>query len=242
MPNFKILFLVLICTWFSFAQQNTPVVQMDTTTISVQEISEKHLEKYKQDKRFNYKEHLDDNSWFKKLKRWAINSLLKILEFIFGVGKASGILSYILMVIPYLLLLVLIFILIKLFVNVNSKALIFGEQEKAAVVFSNEEQLIKNEDLNELILNAVKQNDFRLAIRYYYLLSLKSLTNKELIDWQQDKTNEDYINEIKRDDVKSQFEKITRIYDYVWYGEFDVDAIKFEHLKLDFITLNQSVN
>jgi hypothetical protein len=92
-----------------------------------------------------------------------------------------------------------------------------------------------------LIKEAINQKNYRLAIRYYYLLSLKHLTESDSIAWQPQKTNEDYISEIETDHIKTDFKNITRIYDYVWYGEFNVDVLKFEALKLPFEDLNKTI-
>ena len=102
-------------------------------------------------------------------------------------------------------------------------------------------EIIKNEDIDALIAEAVNQKNYRLAIRYYYLLALKKLTETNHIEWKPQKTNEDYINELQASGYKPDFVNITKIYDYVWYGEFNVDAIKFESLKLPFQSLNKII-
>ncbi|WAC03227.1 DUF4129 domain-containing protein [Lacinutrix neustonica] len=156
--------------------------------------------------------------------------------------SAGGVLWFILRILPYILLAGLVFLLIRFFLKVNAKHFISGKTKKGTMAFTDEEQIIKNEDITILISEAVKQNNYRLAIRYYYLWSLKTLTEAHIIDWQPQKTNEDYKKEIVSNTMLSQFEKITRIYDYIWYGEFEIDAPKFEHLKLEFITLNNQIN
>jgi len=241
MPLSRFFYIFFIC-FYSFAQQDSIAVQDATQYYKKQDITKDHLKKYIDSKDFNYKEPVKDpDHWWTKFKRWLRNGLMKFFEWLFGGEKAVGILWFIFRVLPYILLGVLVFLLIRFFLKVNSRNLIYGEQNKATIKFTDEEHIIKNEDINSLIAEAVKQNDFRLAIRYYYLLALKNLSENEVIDWQLQKTNEDYIKEIKTNTLQSQFEKITRIYDYVWYGEFAVDAPKFENLKLDFINLNNQV-
>lgn len=55
---------------------------------------------------------------------------------------------------------------------------------------------IETADINSLISNAEKDNNFRLAIRYYYLLILKNLSLKNYIKFEDDKTNSEYLNEV----------------------------------------------
>lgn len=237
----KIIILFLLFSTFAVAQQDSLSVSYDDSKITVQEIQKEHLEKYKNDTDFNYVEVQQEESILNRFVRWLKNIIVKIFEYIFGVGNATGILKFIFNVLPYLLLAFLIFLLIKFFLNVDSKNVISVSQNSATVNFTEEEHILKNKDIRALIDDAIKNQNYRLAIRYYYLLSLKYLTQSNIIAWQQQKTNEDYISEIKTETLKSDFKNITRIYDYVWYGEFTIDKLKFEILKTPFIDLNKTI-
>ncbi|NRD22742.1 DUF4129 domain-containing protein [Winogradskyella litoriviva] len=235
---------VLLCfciAQFSTAQQNEQTVKFDDSKVEKQVISEDDLETYKADDDFNYAEVEAEENILTKIKRWLNNILTKFWESIFGIGTAKGFLYFMFYILPYILLALLVFILIRFFLKVNSKNLITKAKQEGSISFTEEEQIIKNEDIPALIKDAINKKNFRLAIRYYYLLSLKQLTESDSISWQPQKTNEDYINEIKKDHLRVDFKNITRIYDYVWYGEFNVDAIKFEALKLPFENLNKTI-
>ena len=67
-----------------------------------------------------------------------------------------------------------------------------------------------------------------------YLKCLKVLANKKTIEWHFDKTNTDYLNEIKDSKLKVLFKRVSYIYDYVWYGEFPIDADGFNRNTSDF--------
>jgi len=223
------------------AQQNQQSVKFDDTSVKKQSITEDHLKTYKADKEFNYKEAVAEENFIDKAYRWFQNILRKFWEAIFGVGTATGFLYFVFRILPYLLLAFLIFLLVRFFLKVNSNKLIAKARKQGSILFTEEEQIIKNEDIPSLIQEAVNQNNYRLAIRYYYLLSLKHLTESDSISWKPQKTNEDYINEISIDHLKIEFKNITRIYDYVWYGEFNIDATKFETLRLPFEHLNNTI-
>lgn len=240
--RFIIGFLICFCFGqFSAAQQAMQSVKYDDAPIEKQTISEADLETYKADKDFNYTEVEVEENIFKKAYRWAQNALRKFWESIFGVGTATGFLYVVFRILPYLLLAFLVYLLIRFFLKVNSNKLINKAKAQASVAFTEEEQIIKNEDIPTLIQEAIGQNNYRLAIRYYYLWALKHLSENEHIAWQPQKTNEDYILEIGKEQLKSEFKNITRIYDYVWYGEFYIDALKFENLKRPFEHLNNSI-
>ena len=238
---YRWLLLCLCFVQFSIAQQNEQPINFDDSTVEKQLISEEDLETYKADEDFNYKEVIAEENFIDKAQRWLRNFLMKFWESIFGIGTAKGFLYFIFKVLPYILLGILVFLLIRFFLKVNSNNLISKAKQKGTISFTEEEQIIKNEDIPALIKEAIHQKNYRLAIRYYYLQSLKQLTESDSISWQPQKTNEDYIKEIKKDHLRVDFKNVTKIYDYVWYGEFDVGAIKFEALKLPFENLNNTI-
>ena len=240
----KLIRLLLFCFCigqFSIAQKNEQPVKLDDTSLEKQTITEEDLESYKADEDFNYVEVEAEENFIDKALRWLRNILTKFWEAIFGTGTATGFLWFVFRVLPYLLLGFLIFLLIRFFLKVNANNLITKAKEEGSIFFTEEEQIIKNEDIPALIKEAINQKNYRLAIRYYYLLSLKHLTESDRISWEAQKTNEDYIKEIETDNLKAGFKNITRIYDYVWYGEFNVDALKFEALKSPFEELNKTI-
>lgn len=242
MKLLKLYLVFLSFSAFSFGAQNKESVHFDDAPIWQQSISEDDLESYKSNSEFDYTEKAVEEGWLDKLVVWLQNILRKFWEAIFGVGTATGFLYFMFKIFPYLLLAILLFLLLRFFLKVNANALITHANAQGTVNLSEEEYIIKNEDIPALIKQAVSEQNFRLAIRYYYLLTLKLLTANELIKWKPQKTNEDYINEFTSADLKNNFKNLTKIYDYVWYGEFSVDATKYEHLKVPFESLNNSMS
>ncbi len=232
---------VFIFTNLLFAQQDSISIQNDNSKIEIQEIKESHLEPYKKDQDFIYIEEIQDSSIIERFKLWFGNIIRKFFEMIFGVGNAEGLLYFIFNILPYLLLAFLVVLLFKLFLKVNTKTIISGQYKPSTITFTKDEEIIKNENILALINDAIKQKNFRLAIRYSYLNSLKILTENNIITWESQKTNEDYSNEIQKEVIKNEFNTITKIYDYVWYGELKIDELKFESLKTHFNTLKKNL-
>lgn len=233
--------LGLICFLFGasiWAQDSIPMVIYDTSEISQKQIDASQLEQFRNNPDFDY-EVIKNTApdWWVSFKNWLGNSILKIFEWLFGIEKAAGAFSSFLEVLPYVLLAVLVFILIKFFLNVNARAVIHAKKNQAIVTLSEEEHIIKNEDIQQLIKNALDQKDYRLAIRYYYLYMLQLMSEKELITWELQKTNEDYTKELQKPELVQPFAASTRLYDYFWYGEFPIDASKYRKAETDFITL-----
>ncbi len=239
---FFFFFTLLVYTNSLVAQQDTTVVVYDISSVQIKEITDKDLKRYKQDSSFNYEiEKKEKNTWVKDIKAWFNNILHKFFKWLFGAEKAVGALSFFLRIIPYLLLVVLIFILIKFFINTNIKRLNSSKKNQNIVSLSEEEQIIKNENIEELITNAVAKKNYRLAIRYYYLLILKLMSEKKIINWELQKTNNDYINEINKIELRKKFTHITRLYNYIWYGDFPINELKYKIVALDFTNLQKTI-
>jgi large-conductance mechanosensitive channel len=241
MVVYRILLLVILSVSLSFAQDKDKELILDTDPVVEQTISEAELEPFLEDEDFNYTTIEAEENILDRFLQWLRNGLRSILEALFGVDAATGILLFIVRILPYLLLAFLVFLLLRFFLKVNSRTVIGKSQPKGEVRISEEEQIIQNEDIASLIKEAVSRGDFRLAIRYYYLLALKYLSLSERISWEPQKTNEDYLNDLKHSPLKNDFEKITKIYDYIWYGDFKIDARSFNVLKSDFETINSKL-
>ena len=234
-----ILFGCLCCSTLA-AQNDSLTVKLDTASIVQKTIGQSELEPFKNNPDFDYevvKNTAPD--WWIAFKNWMSKVLIQFFEWLFGVEKAAGALNMFLKILPYILLGVLVFILIKFFINVNARALSQNRKNSPLVTFSEEEQIIRNEDIQKLIQGALLDKNYRLAIRYYYLYSLRLMNEKELITWELQKTNADYSRELEETDLKNPFAQITRLYEYIWYGDFPIDQSKFLKAEANFLSLKK---
>jgi len=222
------------------AQESTPTVKNDTSDISPKTIDAGQLEQFRDNPDFDYEVvQSAAPDWWIAFKNGLANMFLKFFEWLFGIEKAAGAFSTFLEVIPYALLALLLFILIKFFMNVNARAVLHAKKNKSVVTLSEEEHIIKNEDIQQLIQNALGQQDYRLAVRYYYLYLLQLMSEKELIVWELQKTNEDYTKELQKQELIQPFAASTRLYNYFWYGEFPIDETKYRKAEANFLTLKK---
>ncbi|MEW4925508.1 hypothetical protein [Algibacter sp. 2305UL17-15] len=100
---------------------------------------------------------------------------------------------------------------------------------------------IEHADIHALIIQAENENDYRLAIRYYYLLVLKTLSIKNHIKFEDDKTNAEYLNELNEKPFSKSFSYVSYLYNYIWYGKFDLDESQYSKAKDNFTTLLNQV-
>tara|TARA_R110002050_G_scaffold109796_4_gene221156 strand:- start:2195 stop:2890 length:696 start_codon:yes stop_codon:yes gene_type:complete len=225
----------------TLAQQDSLVVRYDTAPLEVKKISDADLSSYRENPDFNYEVQEKKASWLSELWQWLLNQIRQVFEWIYGVDAAVGPMAFFLKLLPYLLLFFLIFLLIRFFLNANIRAMRTAEKNRNIVGLSEEEHIIKNENIDDLIKQALEDHNYRLAVRYSYLLILKLLSEKEIIAWELQKTNSDYLNEIQRPELKIPFGNITRLYDYIWYGDFAIDETKYQKAAYAFNSLKNKL-
>ncbi|WP_226968018.1 DUF4129 domain-containing protein [Zobellia roscoffensis] len=214
----------------------------DTVPLQVKTISEDELNKFYEDDAFQYEITEAERTWWDDFKSWLSNIMLRIFEGIFGVDEASGILAVVIRIFPYVLLGILIYILIRFFLNINSTSLKQAKANAALVSLSEEERIIKNENIHDLIEQALARKDYRLAVRYSYLHVLKLMSEKELITWKPQKTNDDYLQEISKTNLQKPFTTITRLYDFTWYGDFHISEVEYQKARKAFLSIEKIIN
>lgn len=239
---FKRLTVLLLLFWMPLVSQNdSTAVKYDDAAIEAITISQDDLAEFYADDKFDYTIEKVENTWWDGFKNWFYNLFRRFFEWIFGVEEAAGYLAIFLRILPYLLLAVLLFLLVRFFIKTNTRALLYAKDNPNTVSLSDDERIIKTADIQQLIKEAIAHKNYRLAIRYYYLYLLKILTEKELIDWQLQKTNEDYINELAASGLRDSFARATFLYDYIWYGEFQLDEIRYQKAEVTFTSLQKSI-
>lgn len=200
--------------------------------------NEEALEAYKEKKEFDYIRASEKDNWWIRFKKWINAKYNQFINWLFGDYDPGSFLSFIIKIIPYLLLLLLLGIVAWLFTRLNPGARMLETPGQGDVFLSEEEELIKNEDLVSLLKKAVEEGRFRLAVRYYYLNELRKLDELKLIDYQYQKTNKEYLEEIKSSDIQKKFAEITKLYEFIWYGNFLVTETDFKLAEKGFLRMD----
>ncbi|MBW8524639.1 DUF4129 domain-containing protein [Chryseobacterium chendengshani] len=171
---------------------------------------------------FDYSTSKPRESFWDKLMR----KVLKIVQSVFGetsLESSAKITTTIIRLFAIILVGFLLYFIVKFLIGKNGN-LFFGKRNKKVVI--TDEELHENiHEINfpESIVAFERSKDYRSAIRYQFLFVLKKLSDKKLILWNPEKTNKDYIAEFKVPLLKEEFSNLSYIFDYVWYGEFNID-------------------
>lgn len=81
---------------------------------------------------------------------------------------------------------------------------------------------------------AISRGDYRLGVRLLYLQLLKRMAEKNVISYKQDKTNSDYLFTLLSSRYYDGFFRLTRHYEYTWYGHFEVPEPAFGVIRGEF--------
>lgn len=224
-----ILSILLISTTIS-AQSDSTIVVISNPSSSVEWEStnyripsDKTIEKYREDIRFQY----GDAFFGANLIEKASNILgFLISSFLHAISSSNGGLSILFYIFAGVLIIGIIVLIILKAKGVKLKSL-FGKKKMDTPEIDFYTEDVNTMDFNILIASALKNNNYRLAIRFLYLRNLKKLSDNLIIKWNINKTNYSYQYEINDTELRSKFIDTTHIFDYVWYGEFKVDENQY---------------
>ena len=195
--------------------------------IDLRMLSDDILEKYINDPEFDYdgapKEAED---WISKIKNW-INQQLAIL-------RSSKAYSTILDYLYYGLMIAALVLIVRGLIKADRRGLLFGKINSNEIKIIESEEDISQINFDELISIAIESKQYKLAVRYLFLNSLKLLSEKGLIELRNNKTNYQYLSEIKNNQIADVFRNTTSSFEWIWYGDFPVDENVMKSSQNDF--------
>jgi hypothetical protein len=204
-------------------------IAIDTASVKLRKLPADFRQQYT-DPEFIYElKSPQKNFWDKFLE-----ALSQWLQSLFNIGTSEtsmNIALNVVRVIAVVIVIVVIYFIVKAVLNKEGQW-IFGKNANKKVI--NYEDITNNihaTDFEKLIKESVLAGEKRLSIRYHYLWLLKRMSDRNIIIWDPEKTNSDYLYEIENTPHKGNFEYLSYLYNYIWYGEFDIDDQMFERAK-----------
>jgi len=93
------------------------------------------------------------------------------------------------------------------------------------------EEAVLESDFDRFLRLALESNDYRVAVRILFLRLLQKLHESEWIVWKKNKTNQDFLNEVRSKENYIQFRDLTLAFEIVWYGDQKITKEQFDHLQ-----------
>lgn len=222
-----------------FNEENNTLWRSETDSLySTKEISESTIDWYRKKSDFQYKEQggveKPNFDWLSQF----LNRLEDLFEDLFGFDIPDVVFSIIKWVLIIFIAGVVLYYLVRfLGVNVNWRKK--KKQEDEVISFEELEENLEEVDFSELIETAIKNQSYRVAVRLFFLKNLQSLSKRELIEWEIDKTNNDYKYELAATKLSSQFEEIVYLFEHIWYGNFELSDSEFQEAIQKFRTFDK---
>ena len=191
------------------------VLLKDTSKVETRKFNEDSILKYSRQKEFIY----DDvapatTNWWDRFWRWFWHQLDDLFK-----GKNYG--TFFQYLIIALVIGIVTFAIIKL-LGIDLR-LLTGKSKAITVPYHESLENIHEINFDDQIEMALANGNYRLVVRLLYLKTLKNLTDKQLIFWQPEKTNQTYVLELENEQYKIAFSKLTNQFEYIWYGEFHIE-------------------
>jgi hypothetical protein len=220
---------VFLCFSLIAAGQPEGVTVNDTLSLEIRN-SQVQLEYFSKPD-FDYTKELakEPVTFWEKLKYW----LFKILNSIFNEPVLETI--FYVIVIGFI-----VFLIIKL-MGYRYSGFWLHKKHIRGVAGETYDEKILTLDFDKAVREALEKEDYRAAVRFQYLKLLKEFADNKIIAWEPDKTNREYQAEISRHGLGPSFEKVTRVYEYVWYGDFELKRDTYEKTADDFEVLRLNI-
>lgn len=227
----------LIC--FLAISTNSFAQVADSLSVDDRSLKERSFDNLKEKYSSNeyiYERTVETTGWWSRFKRW----IAELFNFRTG-ETTNDIIDLIFWIGAIIIFLLVLFFLFKAIVNKEGRWVFGKNSSQSLVPVTDIETNLHATDFKKLIKEAEASNNYRLAVRYYYLWLLKNLAAANMIEYDVEKTNSDYAYEIKAVPVKEQFNYTSYLYNYIWYGEFDVDQPQFNKAKNAFNQFLKSI-
>lgn len=210
------------------------IVRTDTACIAEQSFNEDFTQKYANNSDFDYERGGGGKSFMEKLRDWFNELLRKLL----GRDELHNFNDYselVLNILFALVFLAAVYVIVRLIMNHKGRWFLARKNEKTEINLDNVEEHIHEADFETLIRQTEQQGNTRQSVRLYYLWLLKTFADKEIIEWNPEKTNADYVREIADEGRKETFRYLSYLYNYIWYGEFSISDNEYQQARRAFV-------
>lgn len=183
------------------------------------------IESLKKNPAYNYDGHQDEMNLFQRL-------LIKAIQWLF-----SGITgqSWLLYIIGGIAIIGILFLILRLLKVPISGLFSFSRGNSIeGLEMTHPAEELSRDEMEKMFQMYRNNGAYREAVRILYLMYLKNLHINGSIQLRINKTNRDYAREIKDDIASKNFKKLSRLYDFVWFGQFNIAHQAYAQIEKEF--------
>ena len=200
-------------------------IQIDSEAVEAKTFTKNFQKKYT-DSDFNYEKKAPEKNLWDRFKDW-IASLFRRLFSFSDPQTSLKFAAIFLRIVAVIVIVLVIYLIVKAIINKEGQWIFGKNANKRTLHYSDIEKNIHLLDFEKLIKESLEAGEKRTAVRYYYLWLLKTMAQHNYIEWDIEKTNSDYLYDIQNPKDKEEFTYLSYLYNYIWYGEFEIDDAVF---------------
>ena len=227
MIKWFVIFYLLMVSSFSGADQVEKVEAWDSYgNVEYRKPPIDKVEEFKKNPSYNYDKLAGEKNILQRI-------IIKLIEWFLRNIANNTVVKYFFVGV---IVLFILFLILRL-LNIRGVGFFaFSKKNKSLILDMEHHAEVGTKDE---LLNMFKlyrdNNAYREAVRMLYLIYLKGLSDEGFIRLAKNKTGRDYANELKNGETRKIFKKLSRLYEYVWFGQFDIVEAKYSKIEQDFI-------
>ena len=230
--------LLFLLITFTVSAQQDMLLYSKETTVEIRIPSQEKIDRFNDDETYQYEEASFSPSLFERFLWWILEKIFGKMKFSEAQTITSNFWDY--FVTP-LAILILILVILK-FLGVNYSGIFRKKGKSIGIDYYIDDEDVNSNKLDELFARALQNKNYRLAIRYLYLISLQKLNDNQLIKWHPNKTNHSYIEELSTNkNLQVLFKEKVYLFELVWYGEYQIKELEFDQIQKSFTVFNQHI-
>lgn len=171
-------------------------------------------------------------SLWEQIKLFFNHLLGQLLDSLSGVGGLQ-------LLVEVLSILALIYVILRLF-HIDALGF-FRSTRKGPLLPLAPTEDIRQMDFESLIAAALQNADYRQATRLRFLHALRLLSDNHQVTWHPGKTNYEYALELRSKGVGPLFSRLSRYFEYAWYGNFRIESQDYQQVDQVFNDLRKAM-
>ena len=200
-------------------------IKIDSSTVEAKTF-EKNFKKKYTDSDFVYEYKTPEKNMWDRFKEWLASIFRELFSFE-NTENSIKFVAILLRIIAVIVIIIVIYIIAKTLINKEGQWIFGKNSQKKTIYYTDIEKNIHLLDFEKLIKESINSGEKRIAIRYYYLWLLKVMAQNHYIEWDIEKTNSDYLYELQKPAHREEFTYLSYLYNYIWYGEFEINETSF---------------